>query len=160
MECDDLARIVTERAVEGQLVRLARAMDERSWDVVAGVFLPDATAELGTGELSGSEQIVASMRSYLDACGPTQHLLGNVLVEVDGDRAESRAHVSDLHLGTGDRSTLTFSTLGDYHDRWELHGSAWGIRHRTKLSHAVVGTFEVFSVGGAASPEGPGAEVD
>ena len=68
------------------------------------------------------EAIVNLLRSFLDACGPTQHLLGNVLIEVQGDRASSRAYVSDMHLGSGVTEGQTFSTLGDYHDEWRLVG--------------------------------------
>ncbi len=86
----------------------------------------DATAELGAGPLEGSAAIAESIRGYLDACGPTQHLLGNVLVDVDlaAGTATSRAYVSDVHLGQGSRSELTFSTLGDYHDTWERDGAS------------------------------------
>ena len=31
------------------------------------------------------------MRSFLDDCGPTQHLLGNVMIEIDGDLARAAA---------------------------------------------------------------------
>lgn len=143
MELDEL---LAEREVTRRLVVLARAMDERDWATATGVFLPDATAELGAGPLCGAEAIVASIRTYLDACGPTQHLLGNVLVDLDlaAGAATSRAYVSDVHLGRGERRDLTFSTLGDYHDRWELHDGAWRIRHRLKLSRGVLGSMDVF----------------
>jgi hypothetical protein len=39
------------------------------------------------------------LRSYLDKCGHTQHLIGNVLIEIGGDTATSRAYVADTHLG-------------------------------------------------------------
>ena len=58
--------------------------------------------------------------------------------------ATSRAYVSDLHLGRGSRRELTFSTLGDSHDRWEHDGERWRIRHRTKLNRGVIGSMDVF----------------
>ena len=64
------------------------------------------------------DAVIGCIRHYLDKCGPTQHLLGNLLVEVDGDHATSQCYVSDMHLGTGDKAHVTFSTLGDYHDQW------------------------------------------
>ena len=43
----------------------------------------------------GGAALVALMRSFLDDCGPTQHLLGNLTVEVDaGSEAHSRCYVS------------------------------------------------------------------
>jgi hypothetical protein len=142
----DLDAVLAEREIERQLIRFARGMDERDWDAVRAVMLDDATAELGAGPLDGSAAIAESIRGYLDACGPTQHLLGNVLIDVDlvAGTATSRAYVSDVHLGRGSRRELTFSTLGDYHDTWEREGATWRIRHRTKLNRGVVGSMDVF----------------
>jgi hypothetical protein len=33
------------------------------------------------------------MTQFLDICGPTQHLIGSILVDVNGDEAPSRAYV-------------------------------------------------------------------
>ncbi len=142
----DLDTLLAERAIERQLIRFARGMDERDWETVRGLMFDDATADFGAGALEGSAAIADSIRGYLDACGPTQHLLGNVLVEVDlaAGTATSRAYVSDVHLGQGTRSELTFSTLGDYRDTWEFDGATWRIRHRTKLNRGVVGSMDVF----------------
>ena len=143
---DDLDALLAEREITRQLVRFARAMDDRDWETVRSLMFDDATAELGAGPLVGNAAVAESIRGYLDACGPTQHLLGNVLVEVDlaAGTATSRAYVSDVHLGRGSRRELTFSTLGDYHDTWERDGDTWRIRHRTKLNRGVVGSMDVF----------------
>lgn len=139
--------LLAEREIHRALVRFARAMDERDWSALDGILLPDATADLGTGPLEGRAAIVAQMRSFLDDCGPTQHLLGNLLVDVDADSAQSRVYVSDLHKGLGDAAHLTFSTLGDYHDRWRRVGGIWRIAHRTKRNRAWIGDIRVLGPG-------------
>lgn len=143
----DLETLLAERDIERRLIRFARAMDEREWATVRALMFDDATAELGAGPLAGSAAIAESIRGYLDSCGPTQHLLGNVLIDVDpaAGTATSSAYVSDVHLGKGTRSELTFSTLGDYRDMWELNGDEWRIRHRTKLNRGVLGSMDVFA---------------
>ena len=50
----------------------------------------------------------------------------------------------DVHFGVGEREHLTFSTLGDYEDTWELDGAQWRLRHRTKHNRAQLGTLAVF----------------
>ena len=87
------------------------------------------------------------MRSFLDDCGPTQHLLGNVMIEVEGDSARSSCYVSDMHKGTGAKAALTFSTLGEYHDRWQREGGVWRMAHRTKLNRAHIGDIGVLGPG-------------
>jgi hypothetical protein len=131
--------LLAEREIHRALVRFARAMDERDWSALDALVLEDATADLGTGPLRGRAAIVSQMRSFLDDCGPTQHLLGNLLIDVDADTAQSRVYVSDVHLGRGDKAHLTFSTLGDYHDRWCKQGGVWRIAHRIKRNRALLG---------------------
>jgi hypothetical protein len=140
----DMETLLAEREIAWQLARFSRAMDERDWPALRDIMFDDTTADMGSGPLAGSEAIVGLIRTYLDACGPTQHLLGSILVSVEGDHGTSRAYVHDMHLGAGDRAHLTFFTLGDYHDRWERDGARWRLRHRQKLNHASVGTLEVF----------------
>lgn len=142
-----LETLLAERAIYRQLVRFARAMDARDWEALNDITTEDITADLGAGDLAGRAALVANMRAFLDDCGPTQHLLGNVLIEVEGERASSRAYVSDMHLGTGEHSGLTFSTLGDYHDRWEYRQGEWRMCHRRKLNRAHIGDLRVLGPG-------------
>lgn len=143
----NLETLLAERAIYRALVAFARAMDERDWDALTQLTTADITADLGAGELAGRAQLVANMRSFLDDCGPTQHLLGNVLIEVQGDTASSRAYVSDLHKGTGELADRTFSTLGDYLDQWVCDRGEWRMCHRTKLNRAHIGDIRVLGAG-------------
>ncbi|OYD66876.1 nuclear transport factor 2 family protein [Rhodococcus sp. OK302] len=143
----DINTLLAEREITRSISQFARAMDARDWDELHRIMTPDATAELGTGTLSGPAEVVTAIRSFLDECGPTQHLIGNVLVDVDGDRATSRAYVSDMHLGTGSKAHLNFATLGDYHDSWARVDGTWRMTHRTKHSHGIRGSIEVLGAG-------------
>lgn len=150
-----LDALLAERAITRALTRIARAMDERDWAALDELTLADMTADLGTGEVVGRDAMVTAIRAFLDECGPTQHLLGNVLVEVDGDTATSRAYVSDMHVGAGDRSDLTFRTLGDYHDSWVRRGDDWLLARRVKHNRGHVGSFAALGPGPAGwSPRG------
>jgi len=145
----EVDRTAAERAVTRGIIAFANGMDARDWDAVRALLTDDAEAEFGEGPVSGGDAIVASIRRYLDHCGPTQHLLGNVVVDVDLDAgtAHSVAAVHDLHLGTGERASLTFATLGDYHDDWVRNAAGWRLSRRRKDSRAVVGSFDVFHRG-------------
>ena len=71
----------------------------RDWNVLK-ITTEDMTADLGAGALSGrGGNCCIYARSFLNDHGPTQHLLGNVLIDVQVDTASSRAYVSDMHLG-------------------------------------------------------------
>lgn len=145
----DLSTLLAEREIQRAIVRMARAMDERDWAALDDILLPDATANLGMGTVAGRAAIVAFIRTFLDDCGPTQHLLGNLLVDVDGETAMSRCYVSDMHKGQGEKAHLTFSTLGDYHDQWRKVDGRWRMTHRTKLNRAQLGDISVLGAGPA-----------
>jgi hypothetical protein len=108
------------------------------------IIADDAAGDLGTGRLEGGAAIIELIRSFLDNCGVTQHLLGNIRVDVSGDHATSRAYVHDLHLATRDPE-LTFHTLGDYHDGWERRAGRWRLVERIKDNRGTVGSLEVFA---------------
>ena len=94
------------------------------------------------------------MRSFLDDCGPTQHLLGNLTIEVDGTKARSRCYVSDMHLGTGENAQLSFRTLGEYQDQWQHRDGHWWLTRRVKANRGHLGTFAVLGPGPAGwSPQ-------
>lgn len=145
----DLETLIAERDIARAIHRFARAMDERDWVALDGVLQQDASADLGMGVVHGRAAIVSFIRSFLDDCGPTQHLIGNLEVEVDGDRATSRCYVSDMHKGAGAKAHLTFSTLGEYHDSWMRRDSKWWMVHRRKLNRAQLGAIEVLGPGPA-----------
>jgi SnoaL-like protein len=144
-----LETLLAEREIGRALAAIARAMDERDWSVLDHWIDVGACADYGTGPLTGRVEMVALMRSYLDACGPTQHLLGNLVIDVDPSAAtaRSRCYVSDMHVGAGARSQQTFSTLGEYHDQWRRIGDRWWLVHRRKLSRALLGSFDVLGPG-------------
>lgn len=143
----DLESLLAEREIARAIVRMARAMDERDWAALDDILLPEATANLGMGTITGREAIVAFIRTFLDDCGPTQHLLGNLLVDVTGNTATSRCYVSDMHKGVGEKAHLTFSTLGDYHDQWRKVEGRWYMSHRTKLMKGTLGDISVLGRG-------------
>ena len=116
MAADRLQVLCDERDVERALNLFARAMDDRDWAALADILAEDAQGDFGTGRLEGSTAIIAMIRGFLDSCGPTQHLLGNVVIDVTGDTAVSRAYIRDVHLNSAADPSTRFYTIGDYHD--------------------------------------------
>lgn len=142
-----LEMLLAERDIARTLYAFARAMDERDWSALDAILAADATADYGLGPLEGRGAIVAFMRSFLDKCGPTQHLLANLVIDVHGPRAASRCYVSDLHVGAGEKSHLIFSTLGEYGDDWRRVDGRWWIVRRRKLNRAHLGDISVLGPG-------------
>lgn len=52
-----------------------------------------------------------------------------------------------MHVGVGEKSGETFSTLGDYQDRWNKVDGVWRMCHRVKLNRAHIGSYDVLGAG-------------
>ncbi|MGW0658252.1 nuclear transport factor 2 family protein [Streptodolium elevatio] len=72
--------------------RLANLLDERAHDDARDVFAADAVVHGRAGELHGIEEIVAFLRQSPVEGVETQHVHGDVLVHLDGDRATATAN--------------------------------------------------------------------
>ena len=79
----------------------------------------------------GLDDYVPRVRGYLDGCGPTQHLLGNHRVEIEGDEASCACYVRAFHLDRERGSDLTYDMGGEYRDRLRRTPDGWRIHHRT-----------------------------
>jgi hypothetical protein len=109
-----------------QLGRFARILDDREWDAVGEVFAEDVTFDYATGEdKAGIEALKAQFKLYLVGCGPTQHLLGSVILTFEGEEAVTRSYVRAIHQGLGDKSDRFLDSAGEYIDRWQLRGDRW-----------------------------------
>lgn len=133
----ELAALRAERAVRDGLARFARVLDGKDWTALGEVFADDVTFDYGLGEQAGMAALTDNMRRFLDRCGPSQHLIGSIVVEVapGATRAVSRAYVQARHQRRGDPQGPVFDTNGDYHDSWALRPEGWRIVRRDALWH-------------------------
>ncbi len=152
----NLKVLLAEREISRNIMAIASAMDGRDWPGLTGLLAEEITADFGAGEVSGAAHVVAYIRSFLDNCGATQHLIGNVVVDYQpageeegtAPRAEpvarSRCYVCDTHLSRRDDSDLSFRTLGEYRDEWVCRDGRWLLARRDKNNRATVGSMAVF----------------
>ncbi len=123
---------------------LAWILDHREWDRVGEVMTKDVEAY---GH-SGRQAVVdGSLRALLGGCGPSQHLLGNYQVVVDGDRATSVCRVRVYHQGAGDRADLFFEVFGEYHDEWARRPGGWRMARRRLDVSIALGDIETLQPG-------------
>lgn len=113
-------------AIEAALYGVATALDTRDWAALGAAFAEDAH---GYGK-EGRAAIVAQVRAHLGGCGPSQHLLGNVRVTVDGDTARSLAYARVFHVGAGDATGAFYECMGEYRDAWARTPEGWRLTRR------------------------------
>lgn len=113
-------------AIIERLAEVAAALDGRDWMALGEAFTDGAH---GYG-CTGRAEIVAQVRRHLGGCGPSQHLLGNSRVTVDGDTAHSLTYARVHHIGAGDLAGSPYECLGEYDDRWTRLGGQWLLTSR------------------------------
>ena len=81
--------------------KLARAIDRCDAGLVETVFHPDATDDHG-GYKGSARDFVPWVMEVLAGMRRTQHIIGNVLIEIDGDRAQGESYFIAHHVLPGD----------------------------------------------------------
>jgi ketosteroid isomerase-like protein len=134
-------------AILNQLGRFARILDSKSWSSVGEVFADDVTFNYGDGvEQSGIAAMRDQFARFLDICGPSQHLIGSVMIDFGGpDDAVTRAYVQARHQGAGARAHLFLDTNGEYVDRWRRDARGWRIVRRDAHWAMHMGDFAVLT---------------
>jgi len=133
-----------ERAIANALGNFARILDRKEWQRSGEVFATDVTFNYGDGrEQSGLAAMEANFMHYGSIHGPSQHLLGSIQIEIDGDRAVTNAYVQARHQGRGDKAHLYIDTNGEYMDRWERRPEGWRIVRRDVRWDLMMGDMSV-----------------
>ena len=85
-------------AIMDVLCRYARGIDRCDADTLNAVWWPDATTDFGQGQASAADWVAATLPA-LRAMRRTQHMLGNMIIDIDAGIRPTRQHVGDLRQG-------------------------------------------------------------
>jgi len=121
------------------LAEVAAALDARDWGTVRARFTPDTHAY----GVHGLDALVEQLQAHLGGVGPTQHLLGNHRVTVDGDTARSLTYGRIHHVGAGPMDGSSYECLGEYDDHWARTSAGWRISRRWFEIRIEIGDFAV-----------------
>lgn len=131
-------------AIAATLARLAWILDHREWDLLAEVMAPDVDAY----GAHGLDTVVTTViRPLLGGCGPSQHLLGNHQIVVEGDYAQSVVYARVHHRGAEPESVRWWECMGEYHDDWQRTPAGWRMVRREFRVTMSDGDFSVLQPG-------------
>ena len=119
------------QGISEQLTQYGCALDSRAWSSLERLFTEDAVVDYGElGVFNERAAIVGVVREFLEQCGPTQHLIGNIRIQVNGETAQSRCYVQATHAAreAGDRGLMLL--WGEYQDELQRTSDGWKIRYR------------------------------
>jgi SnoaL-like domain len=92
------------------VTRLGIWLDEKRWDEARAILTEDVTAQTPGGTVAGIEQVVEQARR--NHVVPTHHVITNVAIALDGDRATVGANLIATFVNGPDLSGPLFQ-LGE-----------------------------------------------
>jgi hypothetical protein len=129
---EELKIFLEREKIRDCIARLARGEDRRDAELIRGSYWPDSITDYGV--FSGTfDQYLAWVVPGSPAIPVTQHVLGQSIIDLQGDAARVETHVMSYHrvnMGTEERDTIIG---GRYLDRLENRRSEWRIAQRTML---------------------------
>ena len=127
-----LRQLLDEREIVALATRYCRALDTKDWTLLSEVFLPDATAQLGSPHhLEGVDAILGRIQGALGNLDDSQHLVGNHEVTVDGDAGTHRCYLQAQHIRKVAEGGPNYMVAGRYEDRLARTDAGWRIAHPT-----------------------------
>ena len=117
-------------AIRDVMIRYARGLDRRDFDLVASCFTDDAYAQYSDNKNTGLENIVSRLRRSVSRFQSSTHFMGDQSIEIIGDTAEVETYAIDYLLYTVD-GTL-YQSMGGlrYQDTMVRGDGLWKISHR------------------------------
>jgi 3-phenylpropionate/cinnamic acid dioxygenase small subunit len=129
---DPLQRLLDEREIQRVLYRRARATDSRDLEAALSCYHEDATED--------HEGFDGPIREYLRTTSPVFagnspvavnfHMIGNTMIEVDGDRARSECYFVCVLTVSEQGGSRDYMNAGRYLDDFERRDGVWAISHR------------------------------
>lgn len=132
MSTDALQRLLDQKDVADLCVRYTSALDKRDWQLLESCFTSNPVFVHPGGRLEGFAAILARTSAALEPLDATQHLLGNVVVRVDGDAATATSYFQAQHVRAGTPGGDTYLIAGSYADSLVRTPDGWRIAERVQ----------------------------
>jgi 3-phenylpropionate/cinnamic acid dioxygenase small subunit len=127
-----MASDADRQAIVDVCVTYALALDTHDWPRLRTCFTDDANANYADRSATdGYNAIETTCRAALEPLTASQHLLGNHLVVVNGDEAESTCYFQAQHFKEGLAGGSLYTVAGRYDDRFVRTNTGWRIANRT-----------------------------
>lgn len=127
-----LRTLLDRQEIADLCVRYTRALDTKDWTLLRGCFAADPVFVHPGGRLEGWDAILARTSAALNPLDVTQHLLGNITAEVDGDQARSLCYFQAQHVRHDTPGGDTYLIAGSYADTLIRTAEGWRIAERVQ----------------------------
>ena len=119
-----VTELVARNAITDLVYRLGVALDDGRFDELRSIFTEDSMASTPGGTVEGIDALIAQASRNHSRERRNHHVITNVLVDLDGERADVRANL----VVTFARDAVPYFTLGEVYrfdarrtsDGWRL----------------------------------------
>jgi len=161
----NLQELIDRSEITELVSRLGVWLDEKRFDETGSILTEDATAKTPGGSVAGVDQVAEQARR--NHVVPTQHVITNVVIDLDGDRAAVGANLIATFVHGPDLSGPLFQRGERYTcesvrtaDGWRLSRveskPIWTIGSRDPEAP----TSQAFGITAAPGPAGAAEEAD
>jgi hypothetical protein len=140
--------LLAEREIRNQMARYCRGVDRQDEDLVRSTYHENAPDNHGYTDVATGWDLAALVNPSNPNGFPaewsiTHHFIGNILIEVDGDRAASETYFIATMRGDHDGRRYDLTVGGRYADRWESRdGGPFKVSERTVV-HDLIRTDDI-----------------
>jgi ketosteroid isomerase-like protein len=134
VDSPQLQAFLDEQAVRNVHLRYCRAIDRQDWELVASCYHEGAVDNHGMYD-GGFEGFIEFAKGFVDAAEVTLHIVGNQLVDLDGDVAwhEATCLYYERAKATDSYPRYDRTVYFRYCDRMERREERWGIVDRAVI---------------------------
>ncbi len=131
MDEKDLQLLLDKQACAELACRYSRGLDRLDAELLLSVFWEDAWCEYGVydGDAAG---FVSFAMGALESHAANHHMVGNTLVEVEGNEAFGEVYFNAYHKVPVESGFDDLLIAGRYLDRYEKRDGQWKIAYRSE----------------------------
>lgn len=123
---NSLQELTDHNEIQRQIIRIGAMLDNHDFPNADSIFAEDVLVETPGGKARGVEAAtVQATRNH--AKFNTQHLISNVLIDLDGDSAAARADVVATFIAKDDSDGSRNSVAGSYAYKLRRTDEGWRV---------------------------------
>jgi hypothetical protein len=124
--------VIAKQDITELIYLYMRGLDRRDSKLLHSLFFDDAYCEYGF--INGSaRQFIDYAVEALSTHQANQHLVGNILIDIEGDEAFGEVYFSAYHKVKTEAGFEDIIIAGRYLDRYEKRQGQWKFAYRSEL---------------------------